>query len=143
VSGWPGVAWAGAASGAFAVIFNVRGRHIPTAALGGAVGWAVYLAATEFGEAAAVGYFAAAAAVALYAEVASRLLSSPAGTYVACAIIPLVPGGGMYYTMSRSLAGDLPGALAVGFETLVTAGAIAAGLAIGAVAARLSNRRRR
>lgn len=140
MSGWLGALWAGVASGAFALLFNVRGRHIPVSALGGAVGWAVYLAATGFGASGAVSYFAAAAVVSLYAETASRLLASPAGTYVACAIIPLVPGGGMYRTMSSSINGDLSGALSVGFETLGTAGAIAAGLAIGSVAFRLSKR---
>lgn len=133
------ILWAALASGAFALIFNVRGRHVPVAALGGALGWAVFFFASD-SAAAGVGYFAAAAAVALYAEAASRMLASPAGTYVACAIIPLVPGGGMYYTMSRSLAGDLAGSLETGFETLGVALAIAAGLAVGAAAARLAKR---
>jgi uncharacterized membrane protein YjjB (DUF3815 family) len=140
MSGYIGVLWAALATGAFSVVFNVRGKNIPASAFGGALGWAVYAAVSQFARSEGVAYFAAAAAVALYAEFASRLLSGPAGTYVACAIIPLVPGGGMYYMMSDSLAGDLPGTLSIGFSTLGTAGAIAAGLAIGSAAARLAKR---
>jgi uncharacterized membrane protein YjjB (DUF3815 family) len=46
----------------------------------------------------------------------------------------------MYYMMSESLAGDMDGAISVGFATLGTAGAIAAGLAIGSAIARLARR---
>lgn len=135
-----GILWAALATGAFAMVVNVRGRNIPAAAVGGAIGWAVYLLVSRSAGTDGVAYFSAAAAVALYAEAISRLLSGPAGAYVACAIIPLVPGGGMYYMMSDSLAGNLSGTLTVGFETLGTAGAIAAGLAIGSAFARLAKR---
>jgi uncharacterized membrane protein YjjB (DUF3815 family) len=140
VTGGIGILWAALAAGAFSVVFNVRGRDVPASALGAAIGWGVYLLVSQRSGADGVAYFAAAAAVALYAEGASHVLSSPAGTYIACAIIPLVPGGGMYYMMSESLSGNLSGALSIGFSTLGTAGAIAAGLAIGSVAARLAKR---
>jgi uncharacterized membrane protein YjjB (DUF3815 family) len=140
LSGYAGILWAALATGAFSVMFNLRGRDVPVSALGGALGWAVYLLAAKIADSEGVAYFVAAAAVALYAEAASRLLSAPAGPYVACAIISLVPGGGMYYMMSDSLAGNLPGTLAIGFSTLGTAGAIAAGLAIGSAVARLAKR---
>lgn len=140
MSGFLGILWAALATGSFSVMFNVRGRDVPVSALGGALGWAVFLFVAGSADSGGVAYFAAAAAVALYAEAASRLFSSPAGPYVACAIIPLVPGGGMYYMMSDSLAGNLPGALSIGLGTLGTAGAIASGLAIGSAAARLTKR---
>ena len=140
MSGSAGILWAALATGAFSVMFNLRGRDVPVSAVGGALGWAVYLLVSNNSDSTGVAYFAAAAAVALYAEAAAHLLSSPAGPYVACAIISLVPGGGMYYMMSDSLAGNLPGALSVGFSTLGTAGAIASGLAIGSAAARLAKR---
>ena len=135
-----GILWAGLATGAFAVVFNVRGRHSPASALGGSLGWAVFLFASQGLGSEGVAFFSAAVAVALYAEIASRILQSPAGTYVVCAIISLVPGGGMYYMMSESLSGNLSGTLDVGFRTLGTAGAIAAGLAIGSAVARLAKR---
>lgn len=137
-SPWWGVLWAGLASGAFAVVFNVRGRDLPASALNGAVGWAAYLATLSSGHTEAIAFFAASVAVAVFAETAGRLLRRPATTYLVCALIPLVPGGGMYYTMAASLAGDLQETLSVGFRTLSTAGSIASGVAIGSAAARLA-----
>jgi len=140
MNGALGILWAGLASGAFAFVFNVRGRDLPVSACIGALGWAVYLSVAALGRAESIAYFSAAIVVVLFAELASRLLNRPATTWVVCAIIPLTPGGGMYYMMSESLAGDMDGAIAVGFATLGTAGAIAAGLAIGSAIARLARR---
>lgn len=134
------ILWAFLSSGAFAVVFNVRGRHVPFAALGGALGWAVYSFFSAAATVSGVSYFLASICIALYAELLAGLLRRPATTYLVCALIPLVPGGGMYYTLASSLAGDLPGTLATGFETLTIAGAIAAGVAIGSAVARLSKR---
>ncbi len=140
MSAYWGILWAAAAAAAFAVVFNVRGRDLAGASLGGALGWALYLLLSGDTGFHGVGYFVAAASVALYAEAAGTLLKRPATTYLVCALIPLVPGGGMYYTLSRSLEGDLGGTLAIGFQTLTVAGAIAAGVAVGSAVARLARR---
>ncbi len=47
---------------------------------------------------------------------------------IICAMIPLVPGGGMYYTMQKVIEGDVSGALNTGFTTFSVAGAIALGM---------------
>lgn len=135
-----GILWAALATGTFAVVFNVRGRDIFVSAVGGGLGWAVYLGVGSAIGSDGFAYFAASVAVELYAEVAAHILSRPATTYVVCAIICLVPGGGMYYMMSESLTGDLQGTLNIGFKTLGIAGAIASGLAVGSASARLMKR---
>jgi len=134
------ILWAALASGSFAVVFNVRGRHIPLASIGGGFGWAVYAYTTVAEASSGVSYFFASIAIALYAELLAGILKRPATTYLVCALIPLVPGGGMYYTLASSLKGDLQATLTIGFETLTIAGAIAAGVAIGSAIARLSKR---
>ncbi|MFZ5367197.1 MAG: threonine/serine exporter family protein [Spirochaetota bacterium] len=134
------ILWAALASGTFAIVFNVRGRHIPFAALGGGLGWGIYMVSSSVAPATGVAYFLASIGIALYAEILAGLLKRPATTYLVCALIPLVPGGGMYYTLASSLQGDLQGTLTIGFETLTIAGAIAAGVAIGSAIARLSKR---
>lgn len=134
------ILWAALASGTFAVVFNVRGKHIPFAACGGGLGWAIYAYASASAASMGVSYFLASIAIALYAEVLSGLLKRPATTYLVCALIPLVPGGGMYYTLARSLQSDLQGTLTIGFETLTIAGSIAVGVALGSAIARLSKR---
>ncbi|HOV64896.1 MAG TPA: threonine/serine exporter family protein, partial [Spirochaetia bacterium] len=62
--------------------------------------------------------------------------------FIVSAIIPLVPGGGMYYTMMESIRGNIDGALSFGFETVSIAGAIAAGLAIASSLIRLVSKNR-
>ncbi len=134
-----GILWAGLASGAFGVLFNVRFRDIPAVIFSGSLGWALYLgtlALNPHGPA----FFFASMGIALYGEIAGHFLHRPATTFLVCALIPLVPGGGMYFMMYRSLSGDLMGSLDVAFQTLSTALAIAAGVAVGSAFARLSRR---
>ncbi len=58
----------------------------------------------------------------------ARIEKTPVTLMVICAMIPLVPGGGMYYTMQKVIEGDVSGALNTGFTTLSVAGAIALGM---------------
>ena len=45
-------------------------------------------------------------------------------------IVPLVPGGGMYYTMLASVEGKTSQSLEIGMTALMTAFAVATGLAV-------------
>lgn len=128
--------WAAVATAGFALLFDLRPKELPLAAGGAVLGWLVYSAV---GAASSTGasYFAAAAAIGLYAELVAAVGGRPASVYIVCSILPIVPGGGMYYTMLHSVRGDLWGSLRVGFETLQAAGAIAAGLAVSSAVSRL------
>jgi uncharacterized membrane protein YjjB (DUF3815 family) len=75
--------------------------------------------------------------VGIWAEIISAIQKRPAAVYIACAIIPLVPGSGMYYTMLEYVKGNSSSSLATGFATLQAAGAIAMGLALSGAASRL------
>lgn len=120
----------------FALLFGLRPRDIPLAAIGAILGWGSYAIATESGMAAAA-YFIAAALIGLWAEIAAVIVKKPASIYIVSAILPIVPGGGMYRTMLESVNGNLQGSLQAGFETLMAAGAIAAGLAVSSALSRL------
>jgi len=137
-----GPLWAALATVGFAVLFNLRRRDIPIAALGAAFGWAVSMPITLATGSQAAGLFAAAAVIGLWAELVAAFLKRPASVYIVCAIIPLVPGGGMYYTMLASVKGETWTAVTEGFSTLQSAGAIAAGLALSGAVARLLSIRR-
>lgn len=115
---------------------------MPIAALGAALGWAVYMLVSAATLAEAVGLFAAAALIGLWAEFMAAFLKRPASVYIVCAIIPLVPGSGMYYTMLASVKSQTWSALTAGLGTLQAAGAIAAGLALSGAFARLLSLRR-
>jgi uncharacterized membrane protein YjjP (DUF1212 family) len=131
------------ATAGFAVIFNLKPRDIPLAAIGGAIGWGLYLAARSPGGSEVVAFFAASIGIGFYAETAARLLKKPATVFIVCAIIPLVPGGGMYYTMDAAVRGGLERSLSLGYKTIAVAGAIAVGLAIASSLFRILSTRPR
>lgn len=129
--------WAFLATAGFAVVFKAPLRDLPVAAAGGALAWGACLLAQVASGSEAMAYLAASIAVGLYAEAAAAILKRPATLFILCAIIPLVPGGGMYYTMSEAVSGRGDLAAAMGFRTLILAGSIAAGLAIASAIARI------
>jgi uncharacterized membrane protein YjjB (DUF3815 family) len=134
--------WAGLATAGFAVLFNLRGRDLPLAAAGGALGWAVAAPIQAATGSQAAAWCAASVAIGIYAEIVGAVQKRPAAVYIACGIIPLVPGGGMYYTMLEYVRGNSWNGLATAFATLQAAGAIAVGLAVSSAASRLLSLRR-
>ncbi len=124
------LAYAFIATLGFSVLFNIRGFNVVLAALGGAAGWFAYLFSVSLSGGPIFSFFIASIVVGVYAEVMARVRSAPATTFAVCAVIPLVPGGGMYYTMFESIQGNTARSLELGMETLITAGAIATGLVL-------------
>ena len=115
------------ACASFCFIFQVRKPlFILLCSLNGALSWLVYLL-TDFFPAEAARYFVATIAVSALAEILARLLKAPATIFLVIGIIPLVPGGGLYYTMDYLISGDFAMFTAKGLQTAAAAGAIAAG----------------
>ena len=115
------------ACASFCFIFQVRKPlFIFLCSLNGAVSWLVYLL-TDFLPAEAARYFLATIAVSILAEILARVLKAPATIFLVIGIIPLVPGGGLYYTMDYLISGDFAMFTAKGLQTAAAAGAIAAG----------------
>jgi uncharacterized membrane protein YjjB (DUF3815 family) len=129
--------WAGLATGGFAALFNLRGKDLPLAAVGGALGWVVYAPVQASLGSQAIGCLAASALIGFWAEIVAVFRKRPASVYIACGIIPLVPGGGMYYTMLEYVRGHNWNGMATGLATLLAAGAIAVGLAVSSLVSRL------
>ena len=119
--------YAALASTGFALVFELRcWQHIVAASFAGAMSWLVYLMADDF-----VGpigcNFLATVAVALLAEIFARMFKAPATVFLITGIIPLVPGGGLYYTMDALIDGNMALFAEKGIEAAGIAGAIAAG----------------
>jgi uncharacterized membrane protein YjjB (DUF3815 family) len=132
-----GPLWAGLATAGFAAMFNLRDRDLPLAAAGGALGWAVAAPLQAATGSQAFAYCVASVVIGIYAELVAAIRKRPASVYVACGIIPLVPGGGMYFTMLEYVRGNSWNGLATAFATLQVAGAIAVGLSVSGAASRL------
>ncbi|MBN1520057.1 MAG: threonine/serine exporter family protein [Spirochaetales bacterium] len=131
------LAWALLATCGFGLLFRAPLRDLPVAALGGALAWGAFLASKALTGSPNLAYFAASFAVGVYAEFMAALLKRPATLFILSAIIPLVPGGGMYYTMFHAVSGDASRAASAGFDTILAAGGIAGGLAVASAASRI------
>lgn len=112
----------------FGILFNIRGKNLIIASFGGALGWFTFLLASRLQPSMVFPLFLASMVVSIYSEVMARLYKNPVTIFIICAIIPLVPGGGMYYATLEAVKGNLNLALSKGIETLFSAGAIAIGI---------------
>ena len=94
----------------FSMLFGVRRRFLFAASLGGLLAWGVYLLAELLHLSNFLSCLLAASFAVLYAEVLARRLKTPATIFVVPAILPLVPGGTLYYAMSSIVHGDIAAA---------------------------------
>lgn len=113
---------------AFGIVFNIKDKNLFFAALCGALGWFVYKFSLMFGISDTTALFLASLALSTYSEVFARILKTPVTTFVIAALIPLVPGGGMYYTMVEAITGDIMKSLEIGIKTIASAGSLALGI---------------
>lgn len=112
----------------FCASFNAQGIGALLCSLGGALGWAVYLAAMGlWGNSFAASLFAA-VAVSAWSEWMARRRRCPATSYLLIAMFPLVPGLTIYQAMDYGLRGDTDLFLEKFFRTVGIAGCLALGL---------------
>ena len=115
----------------FSLIFNVRRDLLPAAAFGGMADWGVYLMADWFfGGGVFLPSVIAAAFASVYAEAMARMEKAPATVFYIPALIPLVPGGSLYYTMSCAVLGDWEQVKSFGASTAYCALGIAVGMSM-------------
>ncbi|MBQ1564498.1 MAG: threonine/serine exporter family protein [Clostridia bacterium] len=112
----------------FGLMFNMHGRGIPFALLGSVISWPVCVLCMRLGLAEPIAYLIAAAVSAVYAEIMARIRKFPATSYLMCALVPLIPGSGIYYTMDFIRRGMLPEAYDKGMLTAAIAGSMAVGV---------------
>jgi uncharacterized membrane protein YjjB (DUF3815 family) len=125
----------------FALIFGMKRRYLFCASLGALLGWGVYLATDALLTSSFLPPLFAAAFAVSYSEIMAKLLKTPATLFVIPAIIPLVPGGSLYYTMSYAVHRDMENARLYGTRTAETALAIAAGISFVLAIRELRSRR--
>ena len=109
----------------FTLVFNIHGVGKLICGVGGALGWLIYL----LGGSSILAAFWASAAIGLFSEVMARLRRCPVTGYLLVALLPLVPGGGIYYAMRYCVAGDTQRFL----DTLLHTFGMASALAVGAM----------
>lgn len=118
----------------FGVLFRVPAGKLAAIAVGGAFNWVAYLAAFEWYDDRVAAFFAAALATAMLAEVFARMMKTPVITLLVPMLVPLVPGGDLYYTTLALVQGDVEAFARFGGLVLKEAGAISFGIILVACA---------
>ena len=116
------------ASLGFGILFNIKGKNLILAGIGGAIGGMVYKLVLFLGGSEMIAMFSGSVVFSLYSEILARVCKTPVTTFIICALIPLVPGGGMYRTMQQAIAGHIDKALAIGLNTISIAGVLVLGI---------------
>ncbi len=114
----------------FALLFHVPKRTLLTSSAIGGVTYIVYLLAYQFTGSTVGGCFIASIAIALLSEFTARHQHAPASIFTSVAVIPLVPGGGLYKTMYAIVQDNYTEAVTRGAETILIAGCIALAIAL-------------
>lgn len=115
------------ASFGFALLFNIRGDKLITAALIGGAGGVAYFFSQSIGYSQVMALFIGSIVISLLSEIFARVMKCPVTTFLICALILLVPGGGMYYTMLEVVRGNIEGAFILGVDTIIQACSIVIG----------------
>ena len=121
----------------FSILFNI---HFPGAllcALGGSLAWAVYAIALRFSGSEIIGYFWGAVFASAYSETMARIRKYPAISYLVVSIFPLIPGAGVYYTMTHAVRGEMELFASRGMFTAAIAGVMAVGILLVSTSVRL------
>ena len=130
-------AYAFLACAGFCLVFNIHGPGILICCGGGALGWLIYLLAAIVTDNVILRFLLAAIAITLYSEIMARIRRCPVTGYLIIALLPLVPGGGIYEAMLHCVHGDTQLFLAALVRTLGIAGALALGAVLGSSAMRI------
>ena len=100
----------------------------PICVLGGVLTWSIYTVSLTLTCSEYMAYFIASAFASLFAEIMARVRKYPAISYLVVSAFPLLPGGGIYYTMSHAVHGDMLQFSQKGMQTVSIAGAMAVGI---------------
>jgi len=117
----------------FSILFYAHPKRLPLTTLGGFLTCAVYLAAGHFLSGEMIPNLLGALAGAGYADVTARRTKVPVSVYLIPSLIPLVPGGALYETMTHMVSGAYSEAVTWGLHALRVAIGIASGILAASV----------
>lgn len=123
----------------FSVLFGAPRRYYVDCGLVGMLGWAVYLLTADLGLVGAT--FLGALTVAAMSSVLAVVRKCPTTVFLICGIIPLVPGGGIFWTAYYLVSDQLLLAATTGFTALKVTIAIAGGIILVGALSGIMNRR--
>ena len=112
----------------FGILFNIRGRRLLAAGIGGFLAWGLCLLLGCWISGEPLNYFIVSVLVSIYAQVMARWLKTPATPISITALIPLIPGSSLYYTMASAFQGLSGDFVVKAVATLELSAALALGI---------------
>lgn len=122
--------WAFLSIAGFSFRVNLRGIKVFFIALAAGINWASYLILLHYSKSLLLSVFIATLIACSYSEIVARLNRTPVSVFVTCAIIPLVPGRNLFYSMRAYISGDRDLASHHIGDVFLLAGAIAMAIAV-------------
>lgn len=113
----------------FSLLFRSNKNRVIISSIGGALTCVIFAVSCYYYEHELMQNLFPALAATIYAEVMARLTKAPATPILACSIIPLVPGGKLYYMTYYFVVGETESF----YECLIELLRIASGLAVGII----------
>lgn len=116
----------------FSIYFRVSKKNVVASTLGGGIGWTVYLLAFYFSEDLFLANFIAAVVVFFWSEIMARVLKAPSNTFLVPGLIPLIPGGSLFYTTKALVESNSQAFIDNGVKTTKIVFGMAAGMVVAA-----------
>ena len=117
------------ASACFSVLMHQPWSTVPVSALIASAGYGLFLLLGK----STMGYFLATLTIGIACEICARVMKRAATLFVTGAIIPLVPGVGLYNTMRHVVEGNYHEAVNVGAATILGICGIALAITMSSV----------
>lgn len=127
----------------FGILFNIRGKRLAAASLGGAFSWALFLLLQTFIPSEPANYFIVSLLTAFYCQIAAIKIKTPTTVLITTALVPLIPGGSLYYTMAYAFDTDLEKFMGRAIYTLQLASALALGIIVATTIIKIHRKYRR
>ena len=125
----------------YAFILNAPLITVMPASLTGLVGYLIYELLLNFtGVGVLFSYFIATVLISVACEFEARVMRMPSTIFLMTALVPLIPGGGLYYTMTNAISGDVIGFIERGLKTISLAVALALGVIVVTVMMNIINK---
>ena len=103
----------------FGIIFSLTGKKLIYSSFAGGLGWYTHLLFfKELSYSKTASFVISAVVITIFSEIIGRLEKTTVTSTLIPALIPLVPGGGIYYTMSFFVENRFPEAFDKGRETI-------------------------
>ena len=114
----------------FSLVFNIKKDKLAYVLIGSGLGWAVYLLCYHISGNLFLSNMLTSVFCTASAEFLARWRKAPATLFLLVHILPLVPGGSLYYTMRSFILQDQNAFTMYGLKTLYVSAGIAVGILV-------------